>query len=632
VTSRTRKFFSYYKPYRRLLFVDLTCAALVSATTLLLPLCSQYVIKSVLAGAVPDTPADGSNWSDRSDVENRAQITRISNASRVVAPPGRISLTAGLMFALVVAHVICNTFVDYRGHVMGSLMERDMRNELFDHYQRLSFSFYDHKNTGQLMTHITTDLMALSEFYHHGPEDLVIGVLKLAGVSVILLCINATLGLMTIIFLSVMSVYAFHFNRKMNAALRASRARVGDINAQVEDTLAGIRVVQSFANEDVEKRLFAGENERFVATRRDGYRSEACFCQGMVAFTQLLTVAVVVLGAAAIANGFLDAADLVTYLLCIGVLIEPVQRLVNFARVCQEGIVGFKRFMDALEAEPDVCDSAGAVDLVEVRGQIEFRRVSFKYQEDQEHVVRNVCLDIGPGECVAVVGRSGVGKTTLCSLIPRFYDATEGAVLLDGKDVRNLTLRSLRRNVGIVQQDVYLFARTVADNIRYGKPGASDEEVIAAAKKANAHDFIVALPEGYDTYVGQRAVRLSGGQKQRLCIARVFLKDPPVVIFDEATSALDYESETAVQRSLETLASNRTTLVIAHRLSTIRNARRIVVLSDDGIDEQGTHEELLSLNGVYAKLYSTQNLRPDEIDRVASPGSMSNLRSTALRD
>jgi len=413
--------------------------------------------------------------------------------------------------------------------------------------------------------------------------------------------------LILFLFLPFMAVYALYFNKKMNRALRDSKDRIGDINAQVEDTLAGIRVVKSFTNEDVEKNKFAYANTRFVVSRRDGYKSDAYFSGGLIAFTQLITIAVIIFGSVAIVHASLNIADLVTYLLCISILIDPIQKLVNFGRLYQEGITGFQRFMDIMEVEPDLQDRADAVNLTQVRGHVEFQDVSFKYKEEHKYVVKNLSLEIQAGEYVALVGASGVGKTTLCSLIPRFYEVNTGNILLDGQDIRDITLRSLRRNIGIVQQDVYLFAGTVADNIRYGKRDASRQEIIDAATQAHAHDFIMALPDGYDTDIGQRGVRLSGGQKQRLSIARVFIKNPPVIIFDEATSALDNESERAVQDSLEKLANNRTTIVIAHRLSTIRNARRIVVLSDTGIGEQGTHAELLALNGLYANLYTMQS-------------------------
>ena len=575
MNSRTRKFLSYYKPYRGLFAADMFCAFVVSATALLFPLLTSYITKNLL----------GENSPDRLN---------------------QIYLMGALMLVLVVIQTVSNTFVDYQGHMMGTLMERDMRAELFDHYQKLSFGFYDDHRTGQLMSRITTDTFAMSEFYHHGPEDLTIAILKLIGVLIILIHINFQLSLIILLTMPFMTVYAFYFNRKMNAALTKSYERIGDINAQAEDTLSGIRVVKSFTNEAIERKKFATENNRFVDSRRDGYRSEGYFYGGMGAYTQLITIGVVVLGGVAIVHASLDLSDLLTYLLCVGILIEPIQRLVNFARVYQEGITGFNRFMEMLEVEPDIQDAPNAITLAQVEGRVTFKDVSFRYKEDYNDVVRNISLDIGVGEYVALVGASGVGKTTLCSLIPRFYEVSAGEICLDGINIKDVTLSSLRANIGVVQQDVYLFAGTVADNIRYGKLDASMDEVIEAAKKANAHDFIQALPDGYTTDVGQRGVKLSGGQKQRLSIARVFLKNPPVIIFDEATSALDNESEKAVQESMEALSSNRTTLVIAHRLSTVRNAQRIVVLTDNGIDEQGTHEELIASEGTYANLYNMQ--------------------------
>ena len=573
MNSRSRKFLSYYKPYMGLFLADMACALLVSATTLLLPLCARYITKNVLEGGAADALH-------------------------------QIYVMGAVMLGLVIVHVACNMFVDYQGHMMGALMERDMRGELFEHLQKLSFSFYDEQRTGQLMTRITNDLFDLSELYHHGPEDIVISSLNFVGAFVILVSINFQLALIVLLFFPIMAVYAFYFNKRMNIALRRSRDRIGDINAQVEDTLAGIRVVKSFTNEEIERKKFAYENNRFVDSRRDGYKSEMYFSAGMIGFTQLMMIAVIIFGGVRIAAGAaLDLADLLTFLLCVGILIEPINRFSNFARLYQEGITGFERFMEVLEVEPDIQDSADAVELTHVRGNVEFRDVGFKYKEEHDYVLKNISLDIKVGEYVALVGSSGVGKTTLCSLIPRFYEVNEGKILLDGVNIRDISLRSLRQNIGIVQQDVYLFAGTAADNIRYGKLEAGREEIVEAARKANAHDFIMALPNGYDTDIGQRGVKLSGGQKQRLSIARVFLKDPPVIIFDEATSALDNESERAVQDSLEKLTSNRTTLVIAHRLSTVRNAQRIVVLTDSGMDEQGTHEELMALGGAYASLY-----------------------------
>jgi ATP-binding cassette subfamily B protein len=575
VDSRLRKFLSYYRPYLGLLIADLVCAFIVSAITLILPLCIRYITKDILEGSAPD------------------KLTQIYAMGAV-------------MLALVAVHTVCNLFISYQGHVMGARMESDMRAELFEHYQKLSFSFYDEQKTGQLMTRLTNDLFALTELYHHGPEDIAISLVKFIGAFLILLHIDVPLALITILFLPIMAVYAAYFNRQMHIAMRRSKDRIGDINAQVEDTLAGIRVVKSFTNDQIETRKFAYENNRFVQSRRDSYRSEAYFYEGLVAFTQLMMIAVVILGSVAILGGSLDLSDLLTFLLCIGILIEPIDKFGNFARLYQEGITGFNRFMDVLEIEPDIADAPDAADLAHVRGHIAFRDVSFRYKNHHGYVLKNISLEIKPGEFVALVGSSGVGKTTLCSLIPRFYEVTAGQILIDGHDIRHVRLRSLRQQIGLVQQDVYLFAGTVAENIRYGKLDATMDEIIDAAKKANAHDFIMTLPNGYDTDIGQRGVKLSGGQKQRLSIARVFLKDPPIIIFDEATSALDNESEKAIRESLEALTSNRTTLVIAHRLSTVRNAQRIIVLTGSGIHEQGTHDDLIAANGAYASLYNMQ--------------------------
>lgn len=573
--NRTKKFFSYYKPYKKLLLADLACALVVAAITLVLPLCARYITKNILESNAPNA------------------LTQVY-------------MVGAIMLVLVVIYALCNSFVDYQGHMMGTLMERDMRSELLGHYQKLSFSFYDEQKTGQLMSRISNDTYNMGELYHHAPEDVVLTTLKFFGTFIILLTINVPLTLILFLFLPLMALYAFYFNKRMNAAFRAEKESIAEINAQVEDTLAGIRVVKSFTNEDVEQRKFGVQNNRFVESRRNGYRNEAYFYNGMVAFTQLFTVVVIVAGSASIVKGSLDLADLVTYLLYVGILIEPIRTALNFLRLYQEGITGFDRFMEMLELEPDIQDSANAVDLTHVRGDIEFKNVTFKYRDDHDEVLENLSLNIKAGEFVALVGPSGVGKTTLCSLIPRFYEVNEGSILLDGKNIRDVTLRSLRKNIGIVQQDVYLFAGTVAENIRYGKLDATKEEIVTAAKKANAHDFIMSLPNGYDTDIGQRGIKLSGGQKQRLSIARVFLKDPAILIFDEATSSLDNESERAVQESLEKLSNNRTTLVIAHRLSTVRNAQRILVLTEDGIEEQGSHEALIARGGTYANLYNMQ--------------------------
>ncbi|MCC6612677.1 MAG: ABC transporter ATP-binding protein [Anaerolineae bacterium] len=575
MNPRLAKFLSYYKPYRGLFLIDLACAFVVSAITLILPLCARYITQNLLDGSTPDALS-------------------------------QIYAVGALMVGLVIAHSLCNWFVDYRGHMMGALMESDMRLELFAHYQKLSFRFYDEQKTGQLMSRITHDLLSLSEFYHHGPEDLAIALFTLIGVLAISFTINAQLTLIVFLFIVVMTIYGLYFNKKMNRAIARSYGRIADINAQVEDTLSGIRVVQSFGNEAMEQGKFAHENSRFIDSRRDDYLSSAYFSGGMTAFMQLITIAVIVFGGVSILNANLDLPNLLTYLLYVGILIDPIQRLVNFARLYQEGLTGFNRFMDILEIAPDIEDAPDAIDLTGVQGRITFRDVSFRYRDGAEEVLKHIDLDIAVGEYVALVGTSGVGKTTLCSLIPRFYEVSEGAILLDGTDIRDVRLASLRRQIGVVQQDVYLFAGTVAENIRYGRPDANLKQVIDAARQANADDFIRALPQGYDTDIGQRGVKLSGGQKQRLSIARVFLKDPPIIIFDEATSALDNESELAVQESLEQLTNNRTTLVIAHRLSTVRNAQRIVVLGDDGIVEQGAHDALIAQGGIYARLYQMQ--------------------------
>jgi len=573
--SRLKFFFSYYKPYLRLFSLDLLCAVVVSGITLALPLSAGYLTKNVLAAPSTDT---------------LPQVYTIG----------------ALMLGLLVLHAICNTFVDYQGHMMGSLMERDMRRDLFAHYQKLSFGFYDQNKTGQLMTRLTNDLFAISELYHHGPEDAVIALLKFIGAFVLLFSVNVPLAFIVLIFFPPIILYALYFNRKMNFALRATKDRVGDINAQIEDTLAGIRVVQAFANEAIEAGKFAQQNNHFVENRRREYRNEVYFYEGMVAFTQLITVIVIVFGGMAITRSQMGAADLVTFLLGVGILIDPITRFATIARLLQEGVTGFDRYTEMMAVQPEIQDAPNAIALQHVEGQIEFQNVTFKYHEDHDGVLNNISLKIRAGEFVALVGPSGAGKTTLASLIPRFYEVTAGRILIDGQDIKQIQLSSLRQNIGVVQQDVYLFAGNVADNIRYGKLNATQDEIIAAAKQANAHDFIMGLPNGYETDIGQRGVKLSGGQKQRLSIARVFLKDPPIIIFDEATSALDNESEQAIRNSLERLRYRRTTLVIAHRLSTIRHAQRIIVLTEDGIEEQGTHEQLFDRNGRYADLYQMQ--------------------------
>jgi ATP-binding cassette subfamily B protein len=571
--ARARRFLSYYRPHLALLAADVACALLVALSALAVPLCARYVTARLAEGH---------------------------------AALGEIYAVGAVLLGLLAVQVVSTLFVDYQGHVMGAKMEGALRQHLFEHCQKLSFGFYDRQRTGQLMSRITNDLFALGELYHHGPEDLAIAALKFTGAVAILFTLDVPLTLMILVPTPAAVAYALHFNGRMTDALAASRQRIATINERVEDSLAGIRVVKSFANEALETRRFAAANAAFLESRRAGYHSEAWFSIGAIAFAQLLTLGVIVIGALRVVDGGLGVPDLVTFLLCVAVLVDPVQRLANFARLWQQGWTGFSRMMEILEVEPDIHDRPAARSLGHARGAIRFRDVGFRYEDDGPHVLHGLSLDIRPGEFVALVGASGAGKSTLCALIPRFYEVSEGEILVDGVDVRDLTLASLRRNVGVVQQEVYLFAGSVAENLRYGRPDATDAELIAGAQAANAHDFIMALPAGYDTDIGQRGVKLSGGQQQRLTIARAFLKDPPILIFDEATSALDNESEQAVQNALLRLSRARTTLVIAHRLSTVRNADRILVLSDKGIVEEGAHEALIASDGAYARLYRVQ--------------------------
>lgn len=570
-----KKFFSYYKPYRGLFLSVLACALLVSAVTLAFPLLVRYITKHVLE-------------------EDLSQTL------------GKVYWIGGLMLVLAAVQNLGSYFVDYKGHEVGARMESDMRSELFAHMQKLSFDFYDKEKTGRLMSRLTNDLLLLSELYHHGPEDYVRSLSRFFGALAILFFIDAPLTLAVLCFFPILVFFALYFNKKLNKALAGNKERIADVNAQAEDSLSGIRVVQSFAGERMEIEKFERENSRFLESRKQTYRAEALFYNSFEMLLQLITITVVIFGSAQIVRHKLDLADLITFLLYIGYMIEPIQRMTHMSTQLQEGVTGFQRFMEIMKLKPSIASKPDAAVLARVNGDIEFRRVSFHYEDRKTHVLNDLSLRIRPGEYVALVGPSGAGKTTLCSLIPRFYDATAGEVRLDGTDVRDLELESLRKNIGIVQQDVYLFAGTVMENLRYGNPAATDEEIIAAAVKANAHEFIMGLPQGYRSEIGQRGVKLSGGQKQRLSIARVFLKNPPIVIMDEATSALDNESEDIVKRSLESLAEGRTTIVIAHRLSTIRGAQRILVLTEDGLAEEGTHDELIARGGVYAQLYAKQ--------------------------
>jgi len=574
MSERFKKFLSYYRPYLKLFLADMFCAMIAAGITLVFPMIIRYITGTVLI-------ADNFEM-------------------------GIIYKLGIFMVVLVIVEYLCNYFVAYQGHVMGVYMERDLRNELFQHYQKLSFSFYDEQKTGQLMSRLTNDLFSLTELYHHGPEDIVISFIKFFGAFIILATINLKLTLIVFAFIPVMGAFIYYYNRKMKRAFKRNKQRVGDINARIEDNLSGIRVVKSFGNESHEIIKFHDENSRYVSSKKNSYFYMGKFHSGLGAFTSMVTVAAVFFGAIFISNDGLNTADLIAFLLYINNLIDPVKKFINFTEQFQDGITGFERFMEILEIEPDIKDKKDAHNLLDVKGAIEYRHVGFRYNQKSDYVLKDIDLKVAPGEYIALVGSSGAGKTTICSLLPRFYEVSEGNIFIDGQNIKDIKLNSLRQNIGIVQQDVYLFAGTILDNIRYGRFDATDEEVIEAAKKANAHDFIMELPDGYDTDCGQRGVKLSGGQKQRLSIARVFLKNPPILVFDEATSALDNESEHIVQQSLESLAKNRTTLVIAHRLSTIKNAKRICVLSTKGIEEEGTHDELLAKNGQYATFYKMQ--------------------------
>ena len=575
MSQNLKKMLSYYKPYRGIFWADMFFATLSAGIALALPLVIRYVTSTLI-------------YLDTAEILQQIKIIAL------------------VLFALLAVDCYSKFFISNYGHVMGAKIEYDMRAEIFNHFQKLSFGFYDNQKVGQLMSRITTDLFDITELMHHGPENIILSVIKIVGAFVILMGINPMLSLAAFIVLPFMFTYAYFLNKKMRIAFRQNRMRIAEINAQIEDNLSGIRVVKSFANEDIENEKFKIGNDGFLSAKKSSYHYMGSFQAGVGTFTTLIQVNVIVIGAILIARGNVTVSDLVTFLLYISVFTDPVRTLIDFTEQFQNGYTGFERFCEIMAVEPDIKDKEGAAELRNVRGDIAFENVSFQYEENTERVLKNINLYVPAGSYMALVGSSGAGKSTLCSLIPRFYDVTGGAVKIDGKDVRDLRLKSLRDHIGIVQQDVYLFVGTVYDNILYGRPDATRDEVIEAAKNANAHEFIMSLPNGYETDIGQRGIKLSGGQKQRLSIARVFLKNPPILIFDEATSALDNESEKVVQDSLEKLAKNRTTFVIAHRLSTIKNAEKILVLTDEGIEEEGTHEELLAKGGIYEKLYNMQ--------------------------
>lgn len=570
--SNLRKLISYYKPYQRLFWTDMFFATVSAAVALTIPLIVRYIAYNLV-------------------YEERAVILHTM-----------LYLGAGLLL-LVAIDCYSRFYIGNYGHVMGAKIEYDMRAEIFAHMQKLSFSFYDDAQVGQLMSRITTDLFDITELLHHGPENIILSVIKILGALVILVNINWMLAIAAFVMVPIMFFFASKLYRKMRRASRRNRQKIAEINAQIEDNLSGIRVVKSFANEEIENKKFQKGNDGFLESKKNSYHYMGMFQAGMAGFTTLIQVCVLVTGAVLIAFEKLQVQDLITFMLYISVFTEPVRTLVDFTEQFQNGYTGFERFREIMDTKPDIEDAKDAKELHDVKGEIRFDKVSFAYQENQDEVLNEVSLDVPAGSYMALVGSSGAGKTTLCSLIPRFYETTGGSIYIDGQDIKQITLKSLRNHIGIVQQDVYLFAGTIFENISYGKPGASREEVIEAAKNANAHDFIMSFPDGYDTDIGQRGIKLSGGQKQRLSIARVFLKNPPILIFDEATSALDNESERVVQESLEKLAKNRTTFVIAHRLTTIQNAECILVLTENGIAESGSHAELLAKGGIYEKLY-----------------------------
>ena len=568
-----KKFIHYYGPYKAVFFIDLICAAVISLVDLAYPQILRTMTKTLFT-------------------QDKDMILHA------------LPVIAASLFVMYIVQSLCKYYVTCQGHMMGAKMERDMRRELFDHYQELSFSYYSRNNSGQMMSKLVSDLFDISEFAHHGPENLFISLVKIVGAFIFLFFINKKLALPLILLVIVMFVFSFRQNAKMQETFMENRRKIGDVNASLQDTLSGIRVVQSFANEDIERAKFKKSNEAFLVSKRDNYHCMGSFMSSNLFFQGMMYLVTLVYGGYLIAQGEMQTADLAMYALYIGIFISPIQILVELVEMMQKGLSGFRRFLDVMETESEIRNADNAAELTDVKGHVRYDHVSFHYSDDETPVLSDISIDIPAGKSIALVGPSGSGKTTICSLLPRFYDVTGGSITVDGKDIRGLTLKSLRSQIGMVQQDVYLFDGTIKDNIAYGKPGVSDEEIIKAAKCASIHDFIMELPDKYDTYVGERGTRLSGGQKQRISIARVFLKNPPILILDEATSALDNESERWIQKSLEELSKNRTTITIAHRLSTIRDADEIIVITEEGIAERGTHAELLEKNGLYAAYYN----------------------------
>lgn len=567
-----KKFIQYYAPYKAVFFLDLICAAIISLVDLAFPQILRTLTKTLF----------------------------MEDASRIMS----VLLPIGIgLFLMYIVQSFCKYYVSYQGHMMGARMERDMRQQLFEHYEKLSFSYYDQNNSGQMMSKLVSDLFDISEFAHHGPENLFISVIKIVGSFTFLFLINWRLAIPLLVMVVCMLFFSYGQNRQMQTTFMDNRKKIGDVNSSLQDTLSGIRVVQSFANEEIEREKFMESNENFLISKNANYHCMGSFMSGNLFFQGMMYLITLVFGGWLIAHGKMDVADLAMYALYIGIFISPIQILVELTEMMQKGLSGFRRFLDVVETDPEIVNASDAEPLQNVKGEVEYEHVSFHYSDDDTLVLDNVSFKIPAGKSIALVGPSGSGKTTICSMLPRFYDVTGGKITIDGKDVRKLTLESLRSQIGLVQQDVYLFCGTIKENIAYGKPEATMDEIIDAAKKANIHEFIMSLPDGYDSFVGERGTRLSGGQKQRISIARVFLKNPPILILDEATSALDNESERWIQQSLEELAKNRTTITIAHRLSTIRNADEILVVANSGIAERGSHEELLEKGGIYAHYY-----------------------------
>lgn len=576
-----RKFISYYKPHWKLFLLDMVCAFMISALDLVFPIVSSKVIDEII-------------------------------------PKGQIRtlfIITGVLVLLYIVRYICNFIVDCWGHIVGTRMEFDMRKEIFSHIQTLSFSYFDNTKTGHIMSRIVNDLREISELAHHGPEDLFISFVMLIGSFIILLSVEWRLTLIIFAFVPIMVWFAIAKRKKLENAFREQRKKIASVNAQLENSISGVRVSKSFTNEEYEVEKFNVGNYEFRQSRESAFRVMAEFTAGINFFSNILNLIAISAGGFFAYKEIISIGDLVAYLLYVNFFLQPIKRLAQFIQQYQEGMTGFERFVEIMNIKPDIEDKEDAIDLKDVKGRIDLKNVTFRYNDNNKTVLSNINHIVEPGETLALVGPSGGGKTTLCHLIPRFYELDDGEILIDGINIKDITLKSLRKNVGLVQQDVFLFTGTIKENILYGDITASDEQVYEAAKNANIHDFIMSLPEGYETYVGEKGIKLSGGQKQRISISRVFLKNPPILILDEATSALDNETEIIIQESLEKLSEGRTTLVIAHRLSTIRNADEIVVLSDKGIQEKGKHDQLLKQNGLYARLYKSQfrGFMPDEV-------------------